>query len=208
MTAFDYAVIIVILLSAALGVWRGFIQEVFALGAWVTGLVAATLFGASVARWFGFEADPLLKLTAAYAVVFIGVFVSVSIVGLLVTKMVRAVGLSPVDRGLGAMFGVVRGALIVTVIVFIAGFSGLKQADWWQNSVSAKPFEMFANVLRHRLPDSVTKYLKTSTALDSKISAARKIHRDRAPLRRDFVRALDEAVFSTNPFSEVLLCVA
>jgi membrane protein required for colicin V production len=165
MTAFDYAVIIVILLSAALGIWRGFIYEIFALGAWITGIVCAVVFGQKVATWFTFNLEPWLKLIAAYALVFVLVFIAVSVTGFVFTKLVRAVGLSPVDRGLGAMFGVVRGFLIVTVIVFIASFSNLKQSDWWQQSASAKPFEVLAGVLRYRLPDSVTKHFKMSAAL-------------------------------------------
>jgi membrane protein required for colicin V production len=165
MTAFDYAVIIVILLSAALGIWRGFIYEIFALGAWITGIVCAVVSGQKVATWFTFNLEPWLKLIAAYALVFVTVFVAISIAGFVFTKLVRAVGLSPVDRGLGAMFGIVRGFLIVTVIVFIASFSSLKQSDWWQQSASAKPFEVLAGVLRYRLPDSVTKHFKMSAAI-------------------------------------------
>jgi membrane protein required for colicin V production len=164
MTAFDYAVIVVLILSAGLGIWRGFIFEIFALGAWITGIVCAVVFGPKVATWLTFNIDEWLKVVAAYALVFVAVFVAVSITGFVFTKIVRAVGLSPIDRGLGAMFGVVRGVLIVTVIVFLASFSSLRQSDWWQQSVSAKPFEVMAGILRHRLPDSVTKHFKLSAA--------------------------------------------
>jgi membrane protein required for colicin V production len=167
MTFFDYAVIVIVLLSAALGIWRGFVYEIFALGAWITGIVCAFVFGQKVASWFTFNLDAWLKLIAAYALVFIAVFIAVSVVGFVFTKMIRAVGLSPVDRGLGAMFGIVRGVLIVTVIVFIASFSSLKQSDWWQQSASAKPFELMAGILRYRLPESVTKHFKMSAALDA-----------------------------------------
>ncbi len=186
MTAFDYAVVIVILLSAGLGIWRGFIYEIFALGAWITAIVSAVVFGQKVAIWMTFNIDEWLKLVAAYALVFIAVFITVSVTGYVFTKIVRAVGLSPVDRGLGAMFGIVRGVLIVTVLVFLAGFSGLRQSDWWQQSASAKPFEVMASILRHRLPDSVTKHFKSVTAW--------------VPGER--------ATRPKNEFAEVFLCVA
>jgi hypothetical protein len=108
--------------------------------------------------------DEWLKIIAAYALVFVVVFIFVGVLGFLLTKMIRAVGLSPVDRGLGAMFGVVRGLLIVVVVVFLLSFSGLRETDWWRNSVSAKPFETMAGILRYRLPDSVTKHFKMSAA--------------------------------------------
>jgi membrane protein required for colicin V production len=167
MTAFDYAVIAVILLSAGLGIWRGFVYEIFALGAWITGIVCAVVFGQKVATWFTFNVEEWLKIVAAYVLVFIAVFIVVSVTGFIFTKIIRAVGLSPVDRGLGAMFGVVRGVLIVTVVVFIASFSSLKQSDWWQQSASARPFEVMAGILRYRLPDSVTRHFKMSASLQS-----------------------------------------
>lgn len=165
MTFFDYAVIAIVLLSAALGIWRGFVYEIFALGAWISGIVCAFVFGQKVATWLTFNLDAWLKLVVAYALVFVAVFIAVSVTGFIFTKMIRAVGLSPVDRGLGAMFGIVRGVLIVTVIVFIASFSSLKQSDWWQQSASAKPFEVMAGLLRYRLPDSVTKHFKMSAVI-------------------------------------------
>jgi membrane protein required for colicin V production len=221
MTAFDYAVIVVILLSAGLGIWRGFAYEIFALGAWITGIVCAIVFGQQVASWFTFNLAEWLKLIAAYALVFVLVFVAISVAGFVFTKLVRAVGLSPVDRGLGAMFGIVRGCLIVVVVVFLLSFSNLRESDWWQQSASAKPFEVMAGILRHRLPDSVTKHFKMGTVRDVSDStsqnfvfrdaargAAQKNHRDSTLVRRDIFRARDEAMRSTNKFSEVLLCVA
>lgn len=167
MTAFDYFVILVVVVSASLGIWRGFVYEIFALGAWITGIVCAVVFGQKVATWITFNIDEWLKIIVAYALVFVAVFIAVSVAGFVFTKIVRAVGLSPVDRGLGAMFGIVRGVLIVTVIVFIASFSSMKQSDWWQQSASAKPFELMAGILRYRLPDSVTKHFKMSARYSS-----------------------------------------
>ncbi|MGL5002878.1 MAG: CvpA family protein [Casimicrobium sp.] len=160
MTAFDYIVIAVLLLSAGLGIWRGFVYEIFALGAWIVGISCAVVFGPKVATWLSFNVEMWFKVIAAYAIVFIAVFITVSITGYVFTKMVRAIGLSPVDRGLGAMFGIVRGALIVTVMVFRASFTNLSESESWKHSASAKPFELMASALRNRLPDVVTKHFK------------------------------------------------
>jgi membrane protein required for colicin V production len=165
MTAFDYSVIAVLLLSAALGIWRGFVYEIFALGAWILGVVCATIFGPRVATWIHFRVDEWLKVIVAYAIVFVAVFVLMGIVGFILTKMIRAVGLSPVDRGLGAMFGFVRGVFIVMVVVFLASFTNLRESDWWKQSASAKPFEVMASLLRQRLPESVTKHFRSSARL-------------------------------------------
>ncbi len=165
MTAFDYVILALIVLSAGIGLWRGVIREVFALGAWVVAIICAVLFGQTVALALplGGQAAWLQSL-AGYALVFVGVFIVLSVLGFLFTKMVRAVGLSFIDRALGMMFGVLRGALIAVLLVLVAGATGLPQADWWKESASAKPLETFAALLRSKFPDDLGKRLKVTTA--------------------------------------------
>lgn len=169
MTAFDIAVIAVITLSALIGVWRGVIREVFALAAWIAAVVCMFLFGDKLAKMLPFAQDtPWLSLLAGYALVFIGVFVVLSVAGFLFSKVVNAVGLSFVDRALGMMFGVVRGALIVVLLVFVAGATTLPQLGWWRDSVSAKPLAAIAAILRSKLPDDLAKRIKfVAAAVDA-----------------------------------------
>ena len=161
MTAFDIAVIVVITLSALIGVWRGVIREVFALAAWIAAVVCMFLFGDKLAKMLPFAQDTTwLRLLAAYALVFIGVFVLLSVAGFLFSKVVSAIGLSFVDRALGMMFGVVRGAMIVVLLVFVSGATTLPQMSWWRDSVSAKPLAAMTAILRSKLPDDLAKRLK------------------------------------------------
>ena len=163
MTAFDIAVVVVIALSALIGLWRGVIREVFALAAWVAALVSMFLFGSKLGSMLPFAQDtPWLRTLAGYALVFIGVFVVLSIAGFLFSKVVNAIGLSFVDRALGMMFGVVRGALIVVMLVFVAGATTLPQMSWWRDSVTAKPLATMAAILRSKLPDDLAKRFKFS----------------------------------------------
>ena len=161
MTAFDIAVIVVISLSAAIGVWRGVIREVFALAAWTAAVVCMFLFGDKLAQMLPFaQGTPWLRMLAGYALVFIGVFVVLSVAGFLFSKVVNAIGLSFVDRAMGMMFGVVRGALIAVLLVFVAGATTLPQMTWWHDSVTAKPLATLAAILRSKLPDDLAKRIK------------------------------------------------
>ena len=161
MTAFDVVVIVVVLLSALIGLWRGVIREVFALAAWIAAIVCMFLFGDALAKMLPFAQDtPWLRTLAGYALVFIGVFVVLSVAGFLFSKVVNAIGLSFVDRALGMMFGVVRGALIVVLLVFVAGATTVPQMNWWRDSVTAKPLATFAAILRGKLPDDLAKRIK------------------------------------------------
>jgi len=161
MTGFDVAVLIVVTLSALLGLWRGVIREVFALAAWIAAIVCMFLFGEKLAQMLPFAVDtPWLRSLSGYALMFLGVFVTLSIAGFLFSKMVNAVGLSFVDRALGMVFGVVRGVLIAVLLVFVAGATTLPQMSWWRESVTAKPLATFASILRNRLPEDLAKRIK------------------------------------------------
>jgi len=161
MTGFDIAVIVVILLSALLGLWRGVIREVFALGAWIAAIVCTFLFGEQLAQALPIARDaPWLRSLAGYALVFIGVFLTLSIAGFIFARVVKAIGLSFIDRALGMLFGALRGVLIVVLLVFVAGATTLPQFPWWRDSVTAKPLATIAAILRSKLPDDLAKRIK------------------------------------------------
>ena len=163
MTGFDIAVAVVITLSALIGLWRGVIREVFALAAWVAAIICMYVFGEQLAILLPFARDtPWLRLLAGYAIVFLGVFITMSVVGFLFSKLVKVIGLSFVDRALGMMFGVLRGALITVLLVFIAGATNLSTMAWWRDSATAKPLVTFAAILRSKLPDDLAKRFKFS----------------------------------------------
>ena len=163
MTVFDIAVTVVITLSALIGLWRGVIREVFALAAWVAAVICMFVFGEQLAQVLPFARDtPWLRTLAGYVIVFLSVFVALSVVGFLFSKLVKVIGLSFVDRALGMMFGVVRGGLIAVLLVFIAGATNLPGMNWWRESMTAKPLATFAAILRSKLPDDLAKRFKFS----------------------------------------------
>ena len=110
MSGFDYALLALVGLSAALGFWRGLLSEVLALGAWLLAFVAAKSFMPQVqplaARWV---AEPLLQGPASFLIIFVAVLILVAILRRALGELIRAAGLGVVDRFLGACFGAVRG---------------------------------------------------------------------------------------------------
>jgi len=168
MTGFDVAVIVVVALSALLGLWRGVIREVFALAAWVAALVCMFLLGEQLGHALPLETitrgAPWLRSLIGYALTFVGVFVLISVIGYVFSRLVKAIGLSFVDRALGMVFGLIRGVLIVVLLVFIAGATTLPQFAWWRDSVTAKPLATFAAILRSKLPGDLAKQFKFAAA--------------------------------------------
>ncbi len=161
LTAFDFLVLAILVLSAGLGLWRGVIREVFALAAWVTALVLTFLFGAQAASAIPLAPTPVwFKLLLGHVAVFVLVFIALSVLGYLLTRITHAVGLGFIDRSLGMMFGALRGALIVVILVLLAGATTLPQAPWWRESATARPLEIVASLLREKLPSDLARYFR------------------------------------------------
>jgi len=152
-TAFDVAVVAVIALSVLFGFLRGIVRSLIGLAAWVTGFVLAIGFAPAVATVLpAFPDAPLLPQALAFVLVFVLALVAGALVAWPLHAVVHKAGLGFVDRGLGGVFGVARGAVLVLAFVLVAGLTTLPSRDWWQNSTFASPFEAAALSLRPWLP--------------------------------------------------------
>jgi membrane protein required for colicin V production len=159
-TAFDYGVIAILLASLALGLWRGLIGEVLALLAWVLAGLAAWQLGPEVGVLITAIADPGLRVLAGYAAVFVGVLIVLSLIKLAVRGLLKALGLTAVDRVLGVVFGVARGLLIVFILVAIGGMTSLPKEIWWRNASLSQPLETAVLASKPWLPPEAAKRIR------------------------------------------------
>ncbi|HTQ02131.1 MAG TPA: CvpA family protein, partial [Casimicrobiaceae bacterium] len=138
MTVFDWSVIGVVALSMLFAYVRGFTRELIALLAWVLGFFAAIAFSPLVGAWLPELGE---SAVARYLIAFAAILVAALVLGALVAwplaSVIRKSGLGFVDRFLGALFGVARGAVAVLAFVLVAGITSLPRQDWWQNAALA-----------------------------------------------------------------------
>jgi membrane protein required for colicin V production len=154
MTAFDLMVIGVVGLSTVLAFMRGFVRVFVSLVAWIVAVVGAIRFSeviGGVLPDFG-ETQGTTRYVAAFALILIGVLIVGALVGYLLSRLVRTVGLGFLDRTLGAIFGLARGLLIAVLFVLFAGLTTLPRTDWWQNSATSPALTAAALTLRPWLP--------------------------------------------------------
>jgi membrane protein required for colicin V production len=100
-----------------------------------------------------------IRYAAAFVLTFIA---SVFVAGLLasiVRKMVTAVGLRPVDRLLGGVFGVLRGWVLLLAATVAIGMTPLKDSPWWQESTGAPVLSATLKGLKPALPEQFSRYL-------------------------------------------------
>lgn len=135
MTSFDYLVLGIIALSALLGLLRGLIKEVLSLCAYIAAFIGAVWWGPRVSDWLDSLVDnPLLRTGLSYLAVFLVVLLLVGLLNITLAALISKTGLTPADHGLGGLFGLLRGSLIVLGLVAVAGYTELPQEDWWQQA--------------------------------------------------------------------------
>lgn len=113
----DILVIGILLISGAFAYARGFVHEVLSIAAWI-GAIFATLYGTPVLEHFTlqFIEDPFIASLVTYIVVFVVALTILSITTRRISRSVKESALGPLDRALGFLFGLVRGAVIVALV--------------------------------------------------------------------------------------------
>jgi membrane protein required for colicin V production len=155
MTAFDFIVIGIIGLSTLFAFARGFVRVVISLVAWVVALVAAFQYADVLAAWLpGFADAGRARYIVAFVLLMAVVLLVGALLGWLLSRLVRAVGLGVVDRTLGAVLGVARGMLIVVIGVLIAGLTTFPQQEWWRHAMFAPALVDAALSVRPWLPQA------------------------------------------------------
>lgn len=161
LTLFDYVVLGVVALSLLLGVWRGVVSEILALAAWVAAFLAARAWAVPAGDIVaGGLPEPVWRQVAGFAVVVVGVLILFALGRWLVSLFLKAVGLAPLDRVLGALFGIARGILIAWTLVLLAGLTALPQQAWWRQAVLAPPLETAVLAAKPWLPPDLGKRIR------------------------------------------------
>lgn len=161
MTSLDYAVIAVLLISVVWSALRGVVREVISLGGWIIAFLAANLFAGPLAPHLP-QAIPgeAMRVLAAFALIFIAALVVSGVTGLLLSRLIKAVGLGAMDKGLGALFGLARGLIIVLVAALMAGLTAAPRMPFWKESASGAPLVQAALMLKPWLPESLAQRLR------------------------------------------------
>jgi membrane protein required for colicin V production len=161
MSVLDLAAIGVIAGSIAWGIWRGFTREVMSLAGWILAFLAANTAADPLGGMLpGSLASPEVRVLIAFIVIFVLTLIAAAVVGMVVSKFLKAAGLSGVDRTLGGLFGLARGVLILLAFAVVAGLTALPKQAFWKESVAAGMLERTVLQLKPWLPSALAGRLK------------------------------------------------
>lgn len=160
MGVLDWIFLAVLGLSFLIGAWRGLVYEMLSLAAWVAAFVAAQWLATDVARWLPTmgAAEPL-RYAAGFLLTFVVAAFLGGLVAVVVKKMVTVAGLAPVDRALGAVFGLVRGMVLLLAAAVVIAMTPLKNSGWWNESVGAGFLGIVLKGIKPLVPQEFGKYL-------------------------------------------------
>jgi membrane protein required for colicin V production len=149
MKSADYWVVAIVLLSAIIGLMRGFLREAVAVVSLLLALFIAWHIGPKLAPHLGgLLADESVRPWAARAILLLVVLFIGSIVGVLIAHFVRLSIFMGTDRFLGFTLGAVRAGIVLGVLVIICQLLRLDDEGWWRESRLIPYAERIAEGLR------------------------------------------------------------
>lgn len=161
MTIFDYLVLFVLVSSVVISTMRGLVKEILSLLGWVIAFVVANAYGAELAPLLP-ELIPgaTVRLMVAFIALFLGVRILMGLLSLALGALIEASGLALADRGLGGLFGLARGIVIVLAAVILCGMTSIPQQDFWKEALLSPLAETGARTVKPFLPAALAQHVQ------------------------------------------------
>ncbi len=162
-TLLDGIVIVVMLMSALLAMYRGFLREVLSIASWVAAAAVTYLFHKPVL--------PMVKAyvpndQAALGITLVGLFILtllvVSWITMKISDFVLDSAFGALDRSAGFLFGAARGLLLIVVAMqFFNGFVTPQQQPKWITGAKSKAIvDYLGDKLVAALPDNIEEMIQ------------------------------------------------
>ena len=156
MSPVDIAIIVILLVSTIIGIFRGFIREILSLASWIIAIIVAWTFAEFGAAYLEpYISQPPLRVAAAFVGIFIVVLIVLSILSYLLYKLIALAGIGGVDRSLGAVFGVARGVVLIAALILAAVYMDFASQPWWQGSKLVQYFSPVTDFMLSLMPQDI-----------------------------------------------------
>ena len=136
LTLIDWFSITLIFVFGIIGFFNGFIKEIFSAAAWIFSLLIAWVYGPILFPFVQNYIDSeTLKNIVSFILMFLISFITLRLVGSIVSKFISVIGLKGLDRFFGFFFGSVK-ILAILSSVYVFNLSFLDKNKWWLDSYS------------------------------------------------------------------------
>jgi len=117
LTLLDYAILGILAIFAVTGFFRGLVSQLVSIIAIVAAFIVARTYYREAVLLLHFDFD--YGAIAAFAVLFVAVFIVVKLLGLLVELLLKAAKLSFLNRIMGLLLGLLKGGLVCVIVVYL-----------------------------------------------------------------------------------------
>jgi len=156
----DWMFLAILGVSIVVGLWRGLVLEVLSLVGWLAAYVAAQWFAPEAAQHLPVgRPGSALNHAAAFTCVFIAVLIVWSLLARLLAFVIHATPLGPLDRALGATFGVARAFVVMLAITTVVMLTSLAQSQAWRASHGAVWLNGALQGIKPVLPSQIAEHL-------------------------------------------------
>ncbi len=161
MTPVDVALLCVLAISIVLGLWRGLLYEVLALLAWVVAYFVARQWAGPLAQWLPLvDWDEPWRWLLAFAGLFIVTVFAGGLLAWAAQRGAQAVGLRPIDRALGGLFGALRGVLVLLALAAVLQWTPWADHPLWEQAQGARWLEQGLQTVKQLAPLPVAQVLR------------------------------------------------
>lgn len=199
----DIVVGAVVILSALISFMRGFIREVLTIAGVVGGILAAVMFGPDLSPvfrgWLGvssegepaklFDIVPMSTVAdiSAYAAIFVIVVIILSVISHFTAGAAKAMGLGPIDRTLGVIFGIARAIVLLGLLYlpFHLLMDDETKAEIFADSRTFFLVEKTADVMSRYLPEAEQVEASAKDTFKEKLKQQDILHDENAPKKTD-----------------------
>jgi membrane protein required for colicin V production len=160
-TIFDYLVLFVLVCSVVISTLRGLVKELLSLLGWIVAFVVANAYSETLATLLpDMIPGNVTRLIVAFLVLFIGVRLLMMLLTMAMDEFIKATGLTVADRGLGSLFGLARGLVLILAAVLICGMTALPQQPFWKDALFSPYAETAARTVKPFLPGDFARHLQ------------------------------------------------
>lgn len=161
MTIFDYLVLFVLVCSVVISTLRGLVKEILSLLSWVVSFMVANAYGQDLAGLLpNMIPGSVTRLIVAFIALFIGVRLLMMLLSMAIDAAIKASGLTLADRGLGGLFGLGRGLVIVLAAVLLCGMTAIPKQRFWKEAVLSPLAETAAHTVKPFLPGEFARHVQ------------------------------------------------
>ncbi len=159
----DYSIIGCIVISATIGLVRGFVREAISMVTWVCAIALGLLYCERVSSLFSSISVQGIRLLLAFLLLVLATLIIGGLLNFLLTRLVALTGLGATDRLIGMLFGILRGGVIISVLILMMEIPLLqhwKTDPAWLNARLVPTFHSMAHWIKSMLPPDLIEKLQ------------------------------------------------